>query len=79
MNPKVQKSKASEIQDICKDKVIPEEFQVPFKKTYNRYLVNGELRTWSGKTAPVYSPLYTPDKDGPVVGHTWHWDNIIVR
>ena len=23
---------------------------------------------------------YTPDKDGPVLGHTWHWDNIrIVR
>jgi len=22
---------------------------------------------------------YTPDKDGPVAGHTWHWDNIVVR
>jgi hypothetical protein len=22
---------------------------------------------------------YNPDKDGPVVGHTWHWDNIVVR
>ncbi len=22
---------------------------------------------------------YTPDKDGVPVGHTWHWDNIIVR
>lgn len=22
---------------------------------------------------------YTPNKSGPVVGHTWHWDNIIVR
>lgn len=21
---------------------------------------------------------YTPDKDGPVAGHTWHWDNIRV-
>jgi hypothetical protein len=22
---------------------------------------------------------YTPDKDGDPVGHTWHWDNIIVN
>lgn len=22
---------------------------------------------------------YTPDKDGKPVGHTWHWDNIIVQ
>ena len=22
---------------------------------------------------------YTPDKDGTPVGHTWHWDNIIVK
>jgi hypothetical protein len=22
---------------------------------------------------------YTPDKDGVPVGHTWHWDNIVVR
>lgn len=22
---------------------------------------------------------YTPLKDGPVVGFTWHWDNVIVR
>jgi hypothetical protein len=21
---------------------------------------------------------YTPDKDGTPVGHTWHWDNIVV-
>lgn len=22
---------------------------------------------------------YTPDKDGEPVGHTWHWDNIVIR
>ena len=22
---------------------------------------------------------YTPDKDGVPVGHTWHWDNIIIQ
>lgn len=21
---------------------------------------------------------YTPDKDGPVAGHTWHWDTIVI-
>jgi hypothetical protein len=26
-----------------------------------------------------YDHNYTPDKDGTPVGHTWHWDNIIVR
>ena len=22
---------------------------------------------------------YTPDKDGKPVGHTWHWDNIVIK
>lgn len=22
---------------------------------------------------------YTPDKDGTPIGHTWHWDNIVIR
>ena len=22
---------------------------------------------------------YTPDKDGEPVGHTWHWDNIVIK
>ena len=80
MNPNVQKSKASEIKHIFKDKVIPEEFQVPFKKEYSTYLINGELREWKGKTAPVFSPIYTRGKDGnygptvlgtlPVMGET---------
>lgn len=26
-----------------------------------------------------YDHNYTPDKDGTPIGHTWHWDNIIVR
>ena len=26
-----------------------------------------------------YDHNYTPDKDGIPIGHTWHWDNIIVR
>ena len=52
------------MQRIFQDKVIPEEFQVPFKKSYSTYLIDGELREWSGKTAPVLSPIHTRDKDG---------------
>jgi hypothetical protein len=26
-----------------------------------------------------YDHNYTPDKDGTPIGHTWHWDNIVVR
>jgi hypothetical protein len=25
-----------------------------------------------------YDNNYNPDKDGPVIGHTWHWDSIVV-
>ncbi len=30
------------------------------------------------KRVVFYDQNYTPDKDGPVQGHTWHWDNVIV-
>ena len=26
-----------------------------------------------------YDHNYTPDKDGVPAGHSWHWDNIIIR
>lgn len=26
-----------------------------------------------------YDQNYNPDKDGVPIGHTWHWDNIVVR
>jgi hypothetical protein len=26
-----------------------------------------------------YDNSYTPDKDTGIIGHTWHWDNIVVR
>ena len=53
MSRKEEQIKTTEVQSIFQDKVIPEEFQVPFKKSYNTYLIDGELRKWSGKTAPV--------------------------
>ena len=43
----------------------------------------GEAWTVSGSFPKRFDVVfkdhnYTPLKDGPVVGHTWHWDNIIV-
>ena len=31
------------------------------------------------KRVVFYDQNYTPDKDGPVLGHTWHWDNVLVE
>ena len=64
MSQKDQQIETSEVQRIFKDKVIPEEFQVPFRKSYGTYLIDGELREWKGKTAQVLSPIYTRDKEG---------------
>ena len=44
----------------------------------NRYNFRGGFP--AGEVKVVFQDLnYTPDKDGPVVGHTWHWDNIIIQ
>ncbi|WGK64125.1 NADP-dependent glyceraldehyde-3-phosphate dehydrogenase [Croceiramulus getboli] len=44
---------------------IPKQYQVqPLHE--NRYLINGELRSWSGKRAEVHSGIYTKKKDGTV-------------
>lgn len=62
----------------------------PFSVTDNR---NGTITVdWGGvKSATVAGSFpaggfrvvfkdhnYTPDKDGPVAGYTWHWDSIVV-
>lgn len=44
----------------------------------------GESWTRPGSFPPNFRVIlkdhnYTPDKDGPVAGHTWHWDNVIVK
>lgn len=49
------------------------------------FVVNGVSLTESGSfpNCPCYVVFldqnYTPDKDGVPQGHTWHWDNIVVR
>ncbi|MCA0933590.1 NADP-dependent glyceraldehyde-3-phosphate dehydrogenase [Lutimonas saemankumensis] len=52
------------IQTIFKDKKVPEEFDVPLKKNYDKYLLNGKIKTWKGKTSEVYSPIYTANGEG---------------
>lgn len=52
------------IQTIFKDKKVPEEFDVPLKKNYDKYLLNGTIKTWKGKTSEVYSPIYTANGEG---------------
>jgi hypothetical protein len=49
------------------------------------FTVNGTSVTRPG-SFPVcpchvvfYDQNYTPDKDGVPVGHTWHWDTIVIR
>jgi hypothetical protein len=62
--------------------------RLPFKAVDNRdgtITLNafGQTYTFNGAFPPVYkvviaSHAYTPLKDGPVPGHTWHFDNIAV-
>ena len=52
------------IKAIFDDQNVPEPFQVPLNKKYETYLLNGELKKWSGKTSEVHSPVYTRNKAG---------------
>jgi len=52
------------INTIFDKQKVPEAFQVPLKKEYNSYLLNGEIKKWSGKTAEVFSPIYTKNDQG---------------
>lgn len=40
---------------------IPEAYR-PKLTTFNQYLVDGELKTWNGKMAEVYSTIRTENK-----------------
>jgi len=52
------------IETIFNDKKVPEAYQVPLKKEYDTYLLNGEIKKWTGKTAEVFSPVYSEDAQG---------------
>jgi len=52
------------IKTIFDDQNVPESFQVPLKKKYDTYLLNGQLKKWTGKTSEVYSPIYSQNASG---------------
>ncbi|GGW32442.1 NADP-dependent glyceraldehyde-3-phosphate dehydrogenase [Arenibacter certesii] len=47
--------------------IIPEEFQITSKIHQSTYLVNGELKTWTGKTSDVYSTISSTEAYAPTL------------
>jgi glyceraldehyde-3-phosphate dehydrogenase (NADP+) len=46
---------------------IPQEFQITTPLIQDTYLVNGELKKWTGKTTPVYSTISSTEKYEPTL------------
>nr|WP_315252635.1 NADP-dependent glyceraldehyde-3-phosphate dehydrogenase [uncultured Flavobacterium sp.] len=46
---------------------IPQEFQITSTLNQDTYLVNGELKKWTGKTTPVYSTISSTEKYEPTL------------
>jgi glyceraldehyde-3-phosphate dehydrogenase (NADP+) len=46
---------------------IPQEFQITSPLIQDTYLVNGELKKWTGKTTPVYSTISSTEKYEPTL------------
>ncbi len=52
------------IETIFNNQKVPENYKVPFKKNYDTYLLNGQIKKWSGKLSDVYSPIYSKNSEG---------------
>lgn len=52
------------IKNIFQDAIIPQEFQINGLIHQDTYLIDGELRKWTGKTSKVFSAIYTNDNSG---------------
>jgi glyceraldehyde-3-phosphate dehydrogenase (NADP+) len=46
---------------------IPSEFQITSLLNQNTYLVNGELKKWTGETTPVFSTISSTDHYAPTI------------
>ena len=46
---------------------IPQEFQITDLLTQDTYLVNGELKKWTGQTTPVFSTISSSAKYEPTL------------
>lgn len=42
---------------------IPDQYKIPDYLEQREYLINGELKKWSGKLNPVLSPVFTKERD----------------
>ncbi|MDX6183433.1 NADP-dependent glyceraldehyde-3-phosphate dehydrogenase [Flavobacterium sp. Fl-77] len=47
--------------------LIPEEFQIKTLINQDTYLVNGELKKWTGQTTPVFSTISSTEKYAPTL------------
>ena len=47
--------------------VIPEEFQISTLLNQDTYLVDGELKKWTGQTTPVFSTISSTAEYGPTI------------
>ena len=47
--------------------LIPEEFQITAPLIQDTYLVNGELKKWTGPTTPVYSTISSTENYAPTL------------
>lgn len=52
------------LNEIFKDKTIPEAFQIKKLICQDTYLINGELRPWKGNMTEIYSPVLIPSEKG---------------
>jgi hypothetical protein len=71
----------------CRSKAIRRTFSITDNRNgtitvdyggFARYTVPGSFPA-GGFSVVFKDHNYTPNKDGIPVGHTWHWDNIVVR
>ncbi|MGL5111000.1 MAG: NADP-dependent glyceraldehyde-3-phosphate dehydrogenase, partial [Flavobacterium sp.] len=46
---------------------IPEEYQITALVHQDTFLVNGELKKWTGKTTPVYSSISSTKEYAPTL------------
>ena len=46
---------------------IPEEFQIKEVLNQDTYLINGELRKWTGEMTPVYSTISSTEEYAPTL------------
>jgi glyceraldehyde-3-phosphate dehydrogenase (NADP+) len=52
------------LKNIFANNNIPENYKIKQPYHQDTYLVNGELKQWTGNTSSVFSPIYTANSEG---------------